>query len=171
MDTIKPRKEYFAEYLNACKESYENDVKEWMPFNPEHYDIWKEQILEAYDNYETGENIPEGMPRTYTYWCIEQENFIGEIQLRPYLTEEQAKQWGHIAFSVRYSEWKKGYGTKLLKEALDKLQEFDVKDIYIACHRTNQGSIRVIEKNNGIYINTILDGEGIEQNVYLIKQQ
>jgi predicted acetyltransferase len=170
VNIMKPKKEYFDEYLAACKESYDNNIKEWMPFHPDDYEKWKEYILVAYNNYEKGENIPAGMPRTYTYWCIENEKFVGEIQLRPYLTEEEAKNWGHVAYAIRYSKWGKGYGTKLLHIAIEKLQEFGVKDIYIACHQSNNASIRVIEKNQGMFINTIVDEEGIKQNVYLIKR-
>lgn len=169
MEIIKPEEKYFLEYFNACKESYENNIEEWMPFNPENYDVWKEHILETYDNYEKGENIPEGMPRVYTYWCVENNTFIGEIQLRPYLTYEEATKWGHISYAVRYSQWGRGNGTKLLKTAIDKLHKFQVTDVYVACHKSNDASIRVIEKNAGIYVKTIVDEEGIEENVYLVK--
>ena len=169
MEIIRPKENFFIEYLNACKESYENNITEWMPFEPDHFDVWKEHILEAYDNYEKGIDIPEGFPRTYTYWCVEGDTFIGEIQIRPFLSENEAQNWGHIAYAIRYSQWNKGYGTRLLKAALDKLREFGVSNIYIACHKTNAISIKVIEKNGGSFINSIIDEEGIEQNVYIIK--
>lgn len=102
--------------------------------------------MEAYDNYENGINIPEGFPRTYTYWCIEGDKFVGEIQIRPFLNESEAQNWGHIAYAVRYSQWNKGYGTKILKAALGKLHEFEVSNIYVVCHKTNTASIKVIKK-------------------------
>ncbi len=169
MEIIKPNEKFFIEYFNACKESYENKITEWMPFELHHFDVWKEHVLEVYCNYEKGVAIPEGFPRTYTYWCVEGDIFIGEIQIRPFLNENESQTWGHVAYAVRYSQWNKGYGTKLLKTALDKLHEFAVLDIYISCHKTNTSSIRVIEKNGGSFVNSIIDEDGIEQNVYIIK--
>lgn len=170
MELIKPKESFFQEYLNACKESYENNITEWMPFDPQNYYIWKEKILKTYDNYENGIDIPNGFPRTYTYWCIEQDIFIGEIQIRPFLNEVESRNWGHVAYAVRYSKWNNGYGTKLLKVAITKLQEFNVSEIYIACHKENISSIKVIEKNGGLYQNSLIDESGIEQNIYLIKK-
>ncbi|MCI6277557.1 MAG: GNAT family N-acetyltransferase [Clostridium sp.] len=168
MKVIKPNENFFVEYLSACKESYENNITEWMPFNPENYDVWKNKILSVYNDYENGINIPHGYPRTYTYWCIEDDIFIGEIQIRPFLTEAESYKWGHIAYAVRYSKWNNGYGTKLLNAAIKKLQEFNVSNICVVCHAENKSSIRVIEKNGGVFINTLIDEVGIEQNLYSI---
>lgn len=168
MEMLKPSENLFEEYFNACKESYDNNIDEWKPFNPDHYEQWKECILDVYRNYENGVNIPEEMPRTYTYWCVEDNTFIGEIQLRPFLNEMQAKTWGHLAYAIRYTKWNQGYGTILLKKALDKAKEFQLTDVYVACHETNIGSIKVIEKNNGQLVNRINDSEGFVNNVYHI---
>ncbi len=169
MEILKPQKKLFQEYFNACKESHENNIREWMPFQLDHYEVWKEHILQAYDNYEKGVDIPEGFPRTYTYWCVEKDVFIGEIQIRPFLNKQEAQICGHVAYAVRYSQWKKGYGTRLLSAAISKLREFGISDIFVACHTTNAPSIRVIEKNGGVFLKSIMDEEDIKQNIYIIK--
>ncbi len=168
MEVIKPSENFFDEYLQACKESYDNNIEEWKPFNPDQYEQWKACILDVYSKYENGVDIPDEMPRTYTYWCVEDNTFIGEIQLRPFLNELQAKTWGHLAYAIRYSKWNQGYGTLLLKKALEKAKDFQLDDIYIACRASNIGSIKVIEKNNGQLINSIIDTEEYVNNVYHI---
>lgn len=168
MELIKPREEFFDEYYEACKESHENNVTEWMPFELDNFNQWKKHILKAYYNYETGTDLPEGMPRTYTYWCVDNGKFIGEVQLRPFLNEEEAKKWGHIAYAIRYSRWKQGRGTELLRQILLKVQEFNIIDVYIVCRENNIGSIKVIEKNGGRFTNTVIDEDGILNNVYHI---
>ena len=166
MEVIKPSEQYFEQYLSAVKESFSNNITEWMPFDPNDYSAWKEQILAVYKNYEDGVNIPPGMPRTLTYWCTEGGRFIGEIQLRPYLTREQAEKWGHIAYAVRYSEWNRGYGTLLLKAAAKKLHEMEVQPIFVASHSGNAASCRVIQKNGGVLCGKTADETGAPQNVY-----
>lgn len=168
MVIIKPDSPYFEEYYKACKESYDNNITEWMPFDLSNYDYWKKNILTILDNYETGKDIPEGMPRTYTYWCVDNDNFIGEIQLRPFLTEDEAKKWGHISYAVRYSRWNQGFGTKILQESIIKAYELNVKEVYVACRENNIGSIKVIEKNGGKFIATVLDEENERNYVYNI---
>ena len=168
MEVIKPSEIFFDEYLQACKESYDNNIEEWKPFNPDHFEQWKACILDVYSNYENGVDIPDEMPRTYTYWCVEDNTFIGEIQLRPFLNEMQAKTWGHLAYAIRYSKWNQGYGTLLLKKALEKAKEFKLADVYVACRESNIGSIKVIEKNSGQLISRIKDNEEFVNNVYHI---
>lgn len=104
MEIIRPEEKYFLEYYQACKESHENQVTEWMPFELDHFDTWKANILDAYARYEEGRDLPAGLPRTVTRWGVEGDTFIGELQVRPYLTEEEAKTWGHIAYAVRHSQ-------------------------------------------------------------------
>jgi len=169
MKVIKPTSAYFDAYYEACKESYDNNITEWMPFDPQNYEQWKSRILEVYNNYETGNNIPEQMPRTYTYWCIENEAFIGEIQVRPFITEAQAKEWGHLSYAIRYAKWNQGYGTKLLTSGLEIAKEFELNKVYIACREDNFGSIRVIEKNKGVFIKKIAEEDGTLNNVYFIE--
>ncbi len=166
MQFIKPNALYFEEYYHACKESHENNITEWIPFELDHYDIWKKQILKVLENYEKGKDIPDGMPITHTWWCVDDKRFIGEIQIRPFLSNEEAQKWGHIAYAVRFTEWGKGYGTKLLRAAVKKINELEVSPIYVVCHKNNIGSIKVIEKNGGIFQFMFLDEEECEQNVY-----
>lgn len=168
MEVIKPSEIYFEEYLKVCQESYDNNIEEWKPFNPDHFEQWKARILEVYSNYEHGVDIPAEMPRMYTYWCVEENTFIGEIQLRPFLNDMQAKTWGHISYAIRYSKWNQGYGTLLLKEALEKAKAFQLTDVYVACRASNIGSIKVIEKNKGQWIKSINDTEDFVNNVYHI---
>lgn len=146
MEFIKPEEGYLDEYLAACRESVDHDVTEWMPVEPERFGSWKEHALEMFEMLEHGNGLPEGVPRMITYWCVENGTFIGEIQIRPYLPEDEAKSIGHIGYAVRYSRWNQGYGTKLLQWAVEKLRESGVSSIYIACHTGNQSSNRVSEK-------------------------
>ena len=146
MEFIKPDEKYFDEYLAACRESVENEVKEWMPVTPDRFDSWKESALQVYEMLESGEGLPDGIPRMITYWCIEDNRFVGEIQIRPYMSMEEAKQIGHIGYAVRYSRWKMGYGTKLLTYAVKALHELGIKPICIACHVDNIGSNKVSQK-------------------------
>lgn len=166
MDLITPNERYLDEYLRACRESYDHDIKEWMPVEPDDFKNWKARALKLYEMLESGHGLPEGIPRMKTYWGVEGEAFIGEIQIRPYLSQEEARRMGHIGYAVRYSMWNKGYGTKLLAYAVKKLREEGVSPIYIACHADNLGSNRVAQKVGFEFLET-RDAE--EENLYILQ--
>ena len=43
-----------------------------------------------------------------------------KISIRHRLTDDLKRYGGHIGYDVRYSEWNKGYGTLMLRLALEK---------------------------------------------------
>lgn len=168
LEFIRPEERYLDEYLAACRESIEHNVREWQPLAPEEFDGWKERALRVYAMLETGEGLPDGVPRMLTYWCVEAGQFIGEVQIRPYLTEAEAKQIGHVGYAVRYSMWHKGWGARLLRFAVEELRRIRVSPVYIACHVDNEGSNRVSRKVGFQYVETRGEGSNAE-NVYTLK--
>lgn len=167
MEVIRPNAEYLDAYLAACKESHDNGITEWMPVELDRFDSWKANALQLYQMLESGNGLPDGIPQMITYWCVEEGTFIGEIQVRPYISEEEAKQMGHIGYAVRYSEWNQGFGTKLLMYAVKELQKLNVTPIYIACHVDNIGSNRVSKKGGFELVET--RGSGADkENLYVL---
>lgn len=58
---------------------------------------------------------------------------------------------GHIGYGVRYSEWNKGYGTLMLKLALEKAKAMGLGKVLITCDDDNAASAKVME-NNGFQL-------------------
>lgn len=168
MEFIKPNTNFLDEYLSACKESLDNHITEWMPVEEADFEAWKRRALSVYRMLESGVGLPAGIPRMETYWCIDGSQFIGEIQIRPFLTAEEAKAVGHIGYAVRYSMWNKGFGTKLLRYAVDKLRDRGVFPIYIACHGDNIGSNKVSQKV-GFEFMEARDSDGRTENLYIFR--
>ena len=167
MDFIKPNEHYLDEYLRACKESYDNNVTEWMPVDLDNFEGWKEKALYLYEMLESGEGLPAGIPRMITYWCVDNDRFVGEVQIRPYIPTDEAKIVGHIGYAVRYSMWGKGFGTKLLQFAVEKLHECNVVPIYIACHIDNIGSNKVSQKLGFEFVE-MRTTNGEAENLYVL---
>lgn len=167
MEFIKPNALYFDEYLTAVIESYEHSVTEWMPVKPEDFDTWKENALHIYALLENGDGLPAGIPRMISFWCVDGKRFVGEIQIRPYLSAEEAKALGHIGYAVRYSLWGHGLGTRLLQFATEKLHEYSVNPIYIACHTDNIASNRICRKVGFQFLETRTENHKTE-NVYVL---
>ena len=71
-------------------------------------------------NYEKKETLPEGMVIATQFLFIRRSDskIVGMIQVRHYFNEYLEKYSGHIGYSVRPSERKKGYAKTMLKMAL-----------------------------------------------------
>jgi predicted acetyltransferase len=71
---------------------------------------------------------------------------VGVTNIRHFLIE-QYRYNGHIGYSVRPSERRKGYGTELLRLALIKAEQIGIIETIVSCNKSNTASKRVIEKN------------------------
>lgn len=97
--------------------------------------------------------------QSYTYICMVDEKMVGILDIRLKLPNEWYSA-GHIGYSIRPSERKKGYATKALKEALIIANKLGIKPVIITCLKSNDASRNVILNNGGIFIEEIIeDGE------------
>lgn len=153
---ILPSKEYE-------KEAYEY-IQEFIEYNSE---INGTGGLDSYHNYDEWllklekdldlPNIPEGRVPANTYFFVRSldNKIVGMINIRHKLNEFLLNEGGHIGYSIRPTERKKGYATLMLKLALQKCREINLDKILITCDKANVASARVIQKNNGVLENEI----------------
>ena len=80
---------------------------------------------------------------------------VGIIDIRHNLENEFLAQYGgHIGYSVRPSERKKGYGTEILKMGMEYAKSLNIEKLMITCFSDNIASIKTIEKCGGILSET-----------------
>ncbi len=142
----EPKPKYYREYMKACREAVMCDDKEWMPISKENIKFFPVIAPLMYRRLKSGKGLPEGFPRTFTYWCFKDGRFIGECQLRPYVSGNEVRSLGHIGYSVRPSLRGKGYGQAVLTFALKKLSELGVCPIFASCHKENTVSLHCLSK-------------------------
>lgn len=73
---------------------------------------------------------------------------VGSV--RHYLNDNLKVYGGHIGYSVVPDERKNGYGTIILSLLLEEAKKLGINEVLVICDKNNIGSIKVIEKNNGI---------------------
>lgn len=83
--------------------------------------------------------------------CIRKSDgrMVGCMQVHNVLNERMQKYTGHVGYSVRPSERKKGYATRMLAKAKDFLSTFGFEEIYASCLTDNEGSRKTILANGG----------------------
>ena len=90
---------------------------------------------------------------------------VGIIDLRHHIDHPVLSVWGgHIGYSVRASQQRKGYGTEMLRLLLPMAAERGLKRVLITCTDGNIGSEKIIRKNGGVYEKSVtVEGETIKR--------
>ena len=77
------------------------------------------------------------------------------IQVRHYFNDYLSRFGGHIGYSVKPDERRKGYATSMLKAILPYCKDLGLDKILITCIDDNIGSEKVILNNGGVYESTV----------------
>lgn len=156
---VIPEKKYLQSYKDAYAEYIAMGVNTYGMTDADSVDIF-----EKYDNYRHERNLKPDRVGSDYYWLVDDGDafFIGEITIRHRLNDALLIRGGHIGYVVRCSQWGKGYGTLMLKLALEKARNMGLKRVLITCDEKNVASARVMEKNGCTYTDTVTceDGSG-----------
>jgi predicted acetyltransferase len=103
---------------------------------------------------ERGVGLNPGIVLSSAYWLLRHDvdgaTVLGVSHLRHALTPALEDVGGHIGYSIRPSERRRGYGTRILALTLPQARALGLERVLITCDTDNIGSARVIEKNGGV---------------------
>ena len=167
---VRPEEKYVEQFLEAMQESYDNDVREWLPLLPVHYDMYRKIWKRFYQILEDGSLLPENVPASLFRWAIEDEVFIGQYGIAHQLSEEKAMELGHISYAVRHSKWRQGYGYRILSEAIRHCHTLGISPVYIAVHPDNSASVHLIEKCGFRFFRELIDANGVVVHICRLEQ-
>ena len=77
------------------------------------------------------------------------------LQVRHYFNDWLSKFGGHIGYSIKPDERRKGYATSMLKAILPYCKDLNLDKILITCIDDNIGSEKTILNNGGVYESTV----------------
>lgn len=168
MRFIRPTEEYLEQVWDYKQEMFAadssmdgtgalrrvNSAEEWLEIVHEH-----EARTEATE---------KGVPATQFILVRESDNkLVGMLQVRHCFNAYLEKYAGHIGYSVRPSERRRGYAKMMLREALKFCrEELGLEKVLITCYPHNEGSRRTILSCGGVYEYTIHepdDNEDLER--------
>jgi len=116
--------------------------------------------------------LKENGARGTVLLCIRKADskMVGCMQVHHVLNEQMRNVTGHVGYSVRPSERKKGYATRMLAKAKDYLSSFGFSEVYVSCLPENEASRRTILANGGKYMETVyLEEDNVNLERYSIK--
>ncbi len=115
--------------------------------------------LEMVRCYEDPAAVPEGKVPATELLCVRGGRILGMLQIRHRLNAYLEQYAGHIGYSVRPSERRKGVAKRMLALALPLCRQLGLQRVMIACQPWNEGSRRTILANGGIYEKTVHEPE------------
>lgn len=116
-----------------------------------------EEYIKICAEYEDPTTIPSHLvPATQFFFIRKSDNkLVGMIQIRHRFNDYLEKYAGHIGYSVRPSERRKGYAKEMLRMTLPFCREIGIDKVMITCIDGNIGSEKTILANGGVYEYTI----------------
>ena len=116
-----------------------------------------EEYIKICKDYENPDRVPSHLVLATQFFFIRKcdNKLVGMLQVRHYFNEYLEKYAGHIGYSVRPSERRKGYAKEMLKAALPFCREIGLTKVLISCIDGNVGSEKTILANGGVYESTV----------------
>lgn len=155
---VQPSMEY-AQELMAYKQEFLDTGDSMDGCGPlRRHDTASGYLAEA-ALYTSPETLPEGKVLATQFLCVNKATgmVVGMIQIRHYLNEYLQKYSGHIGYSVRPSQRRKGYASWMLKNVLPYCKKLGLDKIMVACLDDNEGSRRTILKNGGVFSGKVFE--------------
>ncbi len=117
------------------------DPADWLAFNA--------KLANPY-------TVPEGLAPSTQYVCLNRQGrILGMIQLRHAMTDYLRLYAGHIGYSVRPDERRRGYATWMLRAVLAEARSRGMERLMVSCLTDNEGSRRTILACGGVYESTV----------------
>ncbi len=116
-----------------------------------------EKLIDFLPPLARGVGIDQGhVPCTFLFAFSETKEILGRVSIRHFLTPQLETFGGHIGYGVIPEHRNKGVASEILKKSLEIARsDLGLKEVLLTCDDTNQGSIRTIEKNNGVLIDRV----------------
>lgn len=135
------RKNEAIEYIQEFY-AYDSAINGTGGLDINDYEAWLDKVL---DSHRGIVKRSDRVPAT-TYFAIVEDKIVGMVNIRHELNAYLISSGsGHIGYSVRPTERRKGYATKILKHALSFLKkEYNINQALVGCYEVNTGSKKTI---------------------------
>lgn len=143
---VRPTTEYKEQALKYMKEQYEYKSSINGVGGLDRYLNNYEEWLEKLEQDRTRPVSEEKVPAETLFLVRENDNkIIGTINIRLALNEKLRRLYGHIGYSIRPTERRKGYNKINLYLGLLECKKHGLKKVMLACDKENLGSSRTLQ--------------------------
>lgn len=122
----------------------------------DNYSGWLQKLEEDRIRITNEEKVP-----AETFFLVRENDnkIVGTINIRLALNEKLKKIGGHIGYSIRPTERKKGYNKINLYLGLLCCQEHGIKEVFMDCDKDNLASAKTMQALGGKLVREYYDNE------------
>ena len=129
----------------------------------EHENEAFDELVQKLQDWAVGKQLGQGrVPASTLFLIRENGKILGKLSFRHELNDYLQKIGGHIGYIIIANERRKGYGTTILKLALERAKALGLERVLVTCDQSNTASARVIEKNGGVFENLAYEDDKTE---------
>lgn len=153
-------KEQAIEYINEFIE-YGSQIHGVASLNNylDNYEEWLSKL--EFNRNMIPFSVPGRVPAETFMLIRESDNrLIGMIDIRMMLNEYLLNYGGHIGYSIRPCERRRGYAMYQLYLALKYCLDKEIDKVLITCDKKNIGSAKTIINSDGVFENEVMDNDG-----------
>jgi len=158
---ILPTEEYLGQVWDYRRECQEADSS-MDGCGPLRRSETAEEWLAGVRAYMDPATVPEGKVQATQFLTVRVSDgkLVGMLQVRHTLNDYLRQFAGHIGYSVRPSERRKGYAKEQLRQTLIWCKEkLGLDRVLITCYDTNEASRRTILSAGGVFDGTAYEAE------------
>ena len=131
------------------------------------YETFEEWFADVVKNSSEATVADGWVPSTTLLSVDEDNNIIGMIDIRHRLNDYLLAYGGHIGYSVRKSERRKGYASQMLEQALEICKDMGIEKVLITCAKDNVASAATIRNGGGILENEVYEDDVLMQRYWI----
>lgn len=110
------------------------------------------------EDHRVGRGLPPDVSASSFLFAFDRGHIVGRASIRHALTPPHGEVAGHIGYAVLPEFRNRGYATQILGAAVRfAREELGLDRVLVTCDDDNAASIRVIEKNHGVFEDTYED--------------
>lgn len=154
---VRPDGRYLASFIAALKEGYSRDTQ--RPETPQGIALVEadpDGFLRSQLTPPRTVILPDGSTgqavQQTVLWWVEGDAFLASFHVRHALNEILAQVGGHVGYAVRPGARGQGHASAMLAQGLDWIRaNLPLERVLLTVNAGNPHSIRVIEKNGGVF--------------------
>jgi len=162
MKLVKPSTKYKSQVMEYRNEFISNGDDLAGTSYLRQYENFEEWLKFVQDNENEQTKQSEVTASVFLAIREEDDRLIGFTNIRHALNDYLFNYGGHVGYSVRKDERRKGYATEILRKTLKECRRIGIDRVLLACDKSNVASSKVIQLYGGELENEVLnDGEVI----------